>query len=697
MNQSTFKATANKLKNHKFSVIPIGGKGKVPIVEWQPYQQKHATERDINEWSTKNIDLNIAVVTGEISGITVIDIDSAEGEEVIARLNLPDTYTVMTSKGRHLYYQYTSDPAIKTCTKILEGVDIRNDGGYVIGEDSTHESGWVYTAVDPSAEIKPFPEQFIKAVSEHVSSPQTPQTRQNARTSNARTGKRPVALDPSARNSTLTSLAGSLRERKLPNHVIEQMVSLANNSLPEPLSDKEVQTLIASVLKYDTNEAVMHKLTELGVAERFCDKYRPVVRFNTTTGKWMEFNGKFWAISEAGIYDRLRSLIREIPSEVEESSDAFDTYDKFARSLESAKKFSSVLTFCKEFLSVKTNDFDTDNMVFNTPNATFDFSRGKFTNPISDDMLTKCAGAPYLKEMDECPIWTSFLARIFNHDQAMVDYIQRVCGYCLTGSTQEQVFFMLFGTGANGKSVFIDTLRYVLGDYSLQANFATFLSRRGQTSSNDIASFAGRRLVCATESSESHTLDDALIKSLTGDGTVTARFLYKEFFEITPQCKIMLATNHRPTIKDDSIGMWRRLRLIPFTVTIPESERDPHLLTKLRNESPAILNWMIAGLKLWQANGLGVCPAVLDATEEYRDESDNIGAFIEERCITDGHFGFREPATTLYKAYAGWAVGNGDIPLSGTSFGRRLIDRGHSRQRGNQGKFYTTIRLNTDY
>ena len=691
MNSASFRETATQLMSHNFSVIPIGGKGKVPIVEWQPYQQKKPTTNEISEWSTKNLDLNIAVITGEISGITVIDIDSAEGEEEIAKLNLPPTYTVMTSKGRHLYYQYTSDPTIITSVKILPGIDIRNNGGYVIGEASTHESGWVYTAVDASTPIAPFPEAFISAVNGYEPAPSA------LPRSNSRTGKRPVALDPSARNSTLTSLAGSLRERKLPNHVIEQMVSLANTSLPDPLSDKEVQTLTASVLKYDTNEAVMHRLTELGVAERFCDKYRPVVRYNTTTGKWMEYNGKFWAVSEAGIYDRLRALIREIPSEVEESSDAYDTYDKFARSLESAKKFSSVLTFCKEFLSVKTTDFDIGNMVFNTPNATFDFKRGKFTNPSSDDMLTKCAGTQYSKDADSCPIWTSFLSRIFNNDQAMVDYTQRVCGYCLTGSTQEQVFFMLFGTGANGKSVFIDTLRYILGDYSLQANFATFLSRRGQTSSNDIASFAGKRLVCATESSESHTLDDALIKSLTGDGTITARFLYKEFFEIVPQCKIMLATNHRPTIKDDSIGMWRRLRLIPFTVTIPESERDAHLLSKLRSESPAILNWMIEGLKLWQANGLGVCPAVLDATEDYRDESDNIGAFIEENCIVDGHFGFKEPAATLYKAYAEWATENGDHPISGTAFGRRLIDRGHNRVRESKGKVYTTIRLNTDY
>lgn len=689
MNSSQFKAAAGHMLASGMSVLPLGGRSKSPIVDWQEYQSRTATQAEVDTWSKNNLDLNIAVVTGRISNLTVIDIDGPEGEASLAGIILPETYTVLTGKGRHLYYRYTDNPLIHTCANLLPKVDIRSDGGYVVGEHSTHPDGGSYMPVGAFAHIAPFPESFIEYV------------RANKAVSDVggRTGKRAAPIDSAARNSSLTSLAGTLREKRIPDEAIRTMVSIANDAFPEPLADSEVRTILNSVLKYDTNEQESRRLTELGVAERFCDRYKDIIRYNVTLGRWMIFNGRHWEISDTGIYDRVRSLIRSIPDEIEDDAPAnmVETYDKFARGLESHKKFTAILNLCKEFLAIKAPAFDSDPARLNVANATFHLTDGTKHGHDASDLLSKCSPVAYDKSA-ACPLWQAFLSRIFDNNNELISYIQRLCGYCLTGSTKEQAFFMLFGTGANGKSVFIDTLRYILGDYALQTSFSTFLARKDNSVPNDLAAFQGKRVVCATESSDSKQLNDSLIKSLTGDGTINARFLYHEFFEFEPQCKVLLATNHKPIIRDDSVGMWRRLRLIPFTVTIPDEEKDRDLLSKLRAEASGILNWMLDGYKQWKACGLGSCAAVEGGTDEYKYDSDSIGRFIDEMCdvlptaTTEG-----EKASTLYQTYVQWCEDNGDNPMSGTGFGRKLVDRGHQRSRNKIGRVWTTIKVRTDF
>jgi putative DNA primase/helicase len=208
-----------------------------------------------------------------------------------------------------------------------------------------------------------------------------------------------------------------------------------------------------------------------------------------------------------------------------------------------------------------------------------------------------------------------------------------VAGYALTGDTREQVLFILYGTGANGKSTFLEVLRALLGEFARQTDFSTFLVRSSDTVRNDLAKLAGARFVTAVEAEEGRRLDEALVKQLTGGDRITARFLYKEFFEYDPQFKIFLATNHKPVIWSPGEAIWRRIRLIPFAVTIPEAEQDHTLVAQLCTELPGILRWAVQGCLAWQQEGLGIPEEVQQATAAYRQDMDALAGFLASCCV----------------------------------------------------------------
>jgi putative DNA primase/helicase len=216
-----------------------------------------------------------------------------------------------------------------------------------------------------------------------------------------------------------------------------------------------------------------------------------------------------------------------------------------------------------------------------------------------EDLITKLAPVDYVPQA-QCPEWEKFLDRIMAGNRALIAFLQRAVGYALTGDTREQVLFVLYGTGANGKTTFLETVRAMLGDYAMHTNFSAFLQSEHSTARNDLARLAGARFVSASEVQGGRRLSEDVIKQITGGDTVTARYLYHEFFEYRPQCKLFLAVNHRPVIRGTEHAIWRRVHLIPFTVTIPNEEQDKTLGEKLRAELPGILNWATQGCRDWQ-------------------------------------------------------------------------------------------------
>jgi len=259
-------------------------------------------------------------------------------------------------------------------------------------------------------------------------------------------------------------------------------------------------------------------------------------------------------------------------------------------------------------------------------------------------------------------------------NKELIGFLQRAVGYSLTGDTSEQVLFILYGTGNNGKTTFLTTIGSLLGDYALQTPTETLLIKRNTTIPNDIARLKGARLVTAIEAEEGRRLAEALVKQMTGGDRLAARFLHAEWFEFTPAHKIFLGTNHKPVIRGTDLAIWRRIRLVPFSVVIPEEKRDKHFAQKLLPELPGILNWALQGCLTWQREGLKTPREVQEATSAYKAEMDQLAGFLDDCCIT--RKGQRVRGNELYKAYREWCERNTERAISGTRFGRRLVERG---------------------
>jgi putative DNA primase/helicase len=261
-----------------------------------------------------------------------------------------------------------------------------------------------------------------------------------------------------------------------------------------------------------------------------------------------------------------------------------------------------------------------------------------------------------------------------------MQFVQRAVGYSLTGNTREQVIFIAHGTGRNGKSTFTTTLLSLLGEYGQQTPTETLMVKRGDSIPNDLARLKGTRLVAAMESDEGRRLSEALIKQLSGGDRIPARFMRAEWFEFQPTFKIWLATNHKPVIRGTDLAIWRRIRLVPFTVTISEQEEDKQLGEKLQAEFPGILRWAVEGCLAWQQHGLGMPEAVKNATAGYREEMDVLGAWVAECCVIEPNA--KAGAKELYASYTAWCEAGGERALSQRAFGLQLGERGFERYRG---------------
>jgi putative DNA primase/helicase len=303
-----------------------------------------------------------------------------------------------------------------------------------------------------------------------------------------------------------------------------------------------------------------------------------------------------------------------------------------------------------------------------------------------------------------CPTWERFLWRIIGgtnleddtedrgagesdnrqaaDDRAkrLIGFLQRAIGYSLTGETREQCLFVLHGSGANGKSTFLEVLQTLLGDYAQSTPSASLLAKdRHDGIPNDIARLRGARLVTAVEIGQGRRLNEELMKRLTGQDTITARFLHAEFFDFRAEFKLFIACNHLPTITGTDHAIWRRIRLIPFTVTIPETEQDKDLPAKLQAELPGILAWAVRGCLAWQREGLGTPEEVKQATAGYRASMDQIGRFIEECCLVSQQV--RIKASELYEAYKKWCDANGEQAATLSAFGHYLEEQGFAKHK----------------
>lgn len=436
-----------------------------------------------------------------------------------------------------------------------------------------------------------------------------------------------------------------------------------------------------------------YPLTDTGNAERFAHWHGKDALHCGPWNKWVVWDSRRFTIDTTQeVNRRATDTVRKIHLETAllEDGEQRAKLARHAYQSENETRIRALLKRAESLLAVSPDVFDADPMLFNCGNGTVDLRTGELRAHNRDNRLTKCSPVRYDPQA-KAPIWEAFLDRVMDRNARLIGFLQRLAGYCLTALTVEQVLAFLYGTGRNGKSVFINTLQYVMGDYARSTRPETLMVKHGNDIPNDIAALVGARLVATIEIDEGARLAESLVKQLTGGDKVTARFLYGENFDFRPTFKILMAGNHKPVIRGTDLAIWERILTIPFTVTIPAEERDKQLPEKLEREAPGILAWAVHGSQEWQRIGLDPPQEVRTATEEYRGEMDVLAQFLDDCCEIEA--AAVTPASALYERYTDWCKASGERQWSQQLFGRRLGERGFERDRFGQTRVWQGVRL----
>jgi putative DNA primase/helicase len=428
-------------------------------------------------------------------------------------------------------------------------------------------------------------------------------------------------------------------------------------------------------------------LTDLGNARRFAEAYFHTLRYVPEWERWLVWDGVRWDPDRS---NRALELACEIPrlllaeAQATKDQDTRRRITKWALASESASRINAAVALAKgdRRLVVTPECLDAHPHLLNTLSGTVDLRTGQVHDHDAAALHTKCTGVG-LTYYRPARRWLAFLERILPEPDVRA-FLQRAVGYSATASVAEQVLFLCHGPGANGKSTLFNVLRLVLGDYAHQAAPDLLLTKRHDTHPTEVAALRGRRLVVATETSEGRRLDSALVKRLTGGDPVSARFMRQDFFEFLPSHKLWLGCNHLPRVADHSPAMWRRIRLVPFDVSIPPEERVADLDCQLvEEEGPAILAWIVEGALAWREHGLAAPADVALATESYRQTEDHVEQALADVVTKSDDVAF-ETSKDLMEAYVGWCSDNG-IPeqhrVTAKALGERLAARGATADR----------------
>jgi putative DNA primase/helicase len=574
-----------------WSPIPIKERSKEPnLLELQPYLSRKATKEELDAWAWSGV----GIATGPGSGILVLDVDGPEGEEQLRKHGHTPTPIVRTaSGGLHLYFKHPAHE-VKTGIRVAPGLDVKASGGYVVAPPSIGPNGKPYEwIVSPEeAELADPPEWLLAVLrSRRFEAPAGP------------VGER---IPEGGRNKTLASLAGSVRRRGAGEAAILAALRVTNaeRCIP-PLEADEVAKIAASVSRYEPASDSVHvsfngrgaprppqgfNLTDLGNAERFVAHHGEDVRYCYQWRKWLVWTGARWERDEAGRVHRLaketvRSIYREASDE--EDEDRRKALAKHARASESETRIRAMVELAKSEIPASPDQFDADPCLLNTSTGTIDLRTGALREHRREDLITKLAPVEY-DPVAAAPTWETFLKRVLPGEE-LRGFVRRAAGYSATGNTSEQCMFIHHGPGANGKSTFQETISAALGDYAMRTPTETLLVKRPGGVPNDVARLKGARFVTASETEEGRRLAESLVKDLTGQDTISARFMWAEWFDFKPTHALHLSTNHKPEIRGTDAAIWRRIRLIPWAVTIPPAEQDRELPEKLRTELPGVL------------------------------------------------------------------------------------------------------------
>lgn len=725
------------LVSRGLSVFPLQPRGKRPEIKWERYQHERATEAQVRAWWKAKPNANIAVATGPASGVFVLDVDGERGAATLTALQanhgaLPLTWRSVTGKGEHWWFRSPDPPIGNSARKLGDGLDTRGLGGYVVAPGSIHPDGPVYRWHDDSApELADAPAWLLELLKPALPTPRGPapsvseiSDRYVARAVEGEIG-RVMRASEGSRNDTLNKAAfalgqfvganalnegeaqslltragaavglgprevantvasglgdGKLEPRKIPEP--ERRTHKTNGRQPPPHDPDTGEVYddakAAATPDADPEDDIPALYSEISLAMRFSTAHGDKARYVAEWGKWFLYRDGCWREDRTlKVWRWAKKISQSASHEIEEMQPKNKTA---AKSIASAKSVAAILTLARSDKrhAAETVQWDKDQWLLNTPSGVADLRTGKILEHDPDLHLSKMtAVAPAVFVPADC-VWLQCLATWCGGDAELVAFLQRAAGYSLTGSIKDECFFFLYGLGQNGKTKFLEAITGCIGDYYEAASVDTFIAQKFEKHSADLARLRGARLVSATETEEGRRWAESKIKAITGGDPITAQFMRQDYFTFKPSLKLWIAGNHKPGLKNVDKAMRRRVNIVPFTVIIPEADRDRELSAKLRAEWPVILRWMLDGCRDWQAGGLQPPAAVTSATDDYIEAEDTLGRWLEECCAV--HKTLAATFADLWASWKAWAEQAGEYVGNKKRFSQMLSDRGFESQ-----------------
>ena len=469
------------------------------------------------------------------------------------------------------------------------------------------------------------------------------------------------------------------------------------------MSEEEVNEIIKSCFGDDTmEEEIKIEKSDAGYSTSYSMSFYRDLKYIPELKKFVKWDGKRWRkITEPEVENLVADHIRyeheffksliDLTKD-EEQKNKLSEEVKWLFKIQSYDKIRRIVNLMKgnKLLVKSINHFDADDYLINLQNGVFDLRKFELRPHSQVFYCMRIANVKY-DPNSECPNWLTFLKQILIDDE-LVEFVQRMAGYILTGDTKENVIFILYGVGANGKSTFIRAFQDILGKYAMVTPAETFLTDGYNSIRNDLARLTGARFITVSEIEEDKKLAEALVKQFTSGEKIVARFLYSEHFEYKPTGKIFLVTNKKPIIRGTDYAIWRRILLIPFEVVIPpENQIKNYYELFLQPELDGIFKWMVEGYKKYVEQGLNPPMKVKIATEDYKQEMDIVGRFIDDECKIDENAFIQ--IKELYSAYERWCEETGREKLSKKKFSQILEDKGFKRDRIHSGRIIRGLTL----
>jgi putative DNA primase/helicase len=641
----------------------------------------------IRDWWATWPDAQIAIPTGAPTHVLSIDLDNPGAAAFLEQLeaqhsHLPRTRHIRTRPGRRQIHLSMPDGVRTKCATAfrgVEGFDIRADGGYCVVPPSIHhESGKPYKVII-DAPLAEAPAWLIEVLNERPS--------QASRNGNEAAGKK---IPEGQRNATLTSLAGTMRRRGMSEDAIEAALLAENQRCSPPLPKTEVQRIAKSVSQYepaDVQEQTPFK-RDVANAALFAQMHEGFLLYCADRRVWYAWDGKRFAENDLGEVMRCaRATVGRRYEEALAETDDEQRKKRMTWALQSESRLEKMVGYASSEtrLEVKRFDetFDLDPYLLNCANGILDLRTGELQPHNPAARMTLLTRVPYDPEA-RCPKFTQWLLDTCGGSVSLKDYLIRFIGYCLSGLTNEQAFWMLFGQSKTGKSTFIKILRHLLDEYATTLPEAAVVVTYHGNPEHALAQLANVRLATLVEIEKGKRYDEPKLKQITGQDWIGASKKYQNFFQFRSKAKLAIAVNQRPIVRETDDAFWNRCKPIPFLVVVPPEKRVKDLDVKLiEEEGPGILNLAASGFRELCAYGMNEPPEVKAATVEYRNQEDVVLQFIEEECEKAPEK--KETAAMLFNAFVHWKERN-DIRATWTkiAFGKELERLGYRSKKSGQ-------------